>query len=406
MSLTFNLLPKTLTLTQSKSSTRINSGGDAQSLKLSLRRNSGIKFGIYGKTYEGIALYKEDGKILDLESLQRLSRPVLLKTIFYASRMISDEKSIKSFIDGQIDNDVAVANGEIVLAMQARYIWDVLVDVAKSSRFSKQDILEMFRYIYEDNPPKPFRKILSSVNFNFVLRFQRELFYSAMGTKSVNMAEASKTIDKLPSDAFFLLDREPTILELVRFFTQTEDEAEKNLVLDRNNRCFLLTGANKNTGTISYRIFPNLIADFHTHRKDWSFSTSDIVIYKSLGESRDIWGITSQKVHFYVCSPRGIFRFNGNLDENIFDQIDRGNDRLAIPCTVINEDTGEQESFSCYTNHTRGESGRYIHAQMQKNVARLKVSMRNGDITQFTSWEELKRQGKTNLSISSLYLMP
>lgn len=39
-----------------------------------------------------------------------------------------------------------------------------------------------------------------------------------------------------------------------------------------------------------------------------------------------------------------------------------------IPCTVINEDTGEQASFDVYTNHAIGESGRFIQEQMEKNL--------------------------------------
>ena len=100
-----------------------------------------------------------------------------------------------------------------------------------------------------------------------------------------------------------------------------------------------------------------------------------------------------------MCSPSGIFEFEGNLEENVFDKQDRKNDSLVIPCTVINEDTGEEVSFDVYTNHTRGESGRFIQEQMENKPRRLRIELENGDIIRFTSWEELKRSDKLNLGI-------
>jgi hypothetical protein len=372
---------------------------------LSFQRNSDIQFERFEQTfaYDSIALYQKDGNLVTLESLEKLPPSVLLQTVLNISQMIESQQDIKAFSEGRLDIDAAVENSEAVLAMQFQDIRKVLGDLAFAQQFSKEDLTKMLDYVYETGKSKPFTEELSSVLFTTALACQRELLYSAMESRKMSLEEASGIIRKLPYGGTFLLDGEPTTNELSQFFTQTEDEAEINLVVDQQGRYFLVQGMNKDTGVITYRSFPDLVADFHTHRIDYPFSAGDIGTYKSLGDSRDIYSITSNKVKFFVCSPSGIFEFEGNLEENVFDEQDRKNDSLMIPCTVTNEDTGEEASFNVYTNHTRGESGRFIQEQMEKRPRRLRIELENGDTIHFTSWEELKRDDKLKLGISKLH---
>lgn len=372
---------------------------------LSFKRNSDIHFERFGQTftYDSIALYQEDGNLVTLESLEKLPPSVLIQTVLNISQMIESRQDIKAFSEGGLDIDAAVENGEEVLAMQFQDIRKVLGDLAFTQQFSKENLIKILDYVYETEKPKPFTEGLSSVLFTSALACQRELLYSAMESRKMSLEEVSGVIRKLPYGGTFLLDGEPTASELSQFFTQTEDEAEKNLVIDQQGRYFLVQGMSKDRGVITYREFPDLVADFHTHRIDYPFSTGDINTYKSLGDSRDIYSITSDKVRFFVCSPGGIFEFEGNLEENVFDKQDRKSDSLMIPCTVTNEDTGEEASFDVYTNHTRGESGRFIQEQMQKRPRRLRIELKNGDVIRFTSWEELKRNDKLNLGIGELH---
>lgn len=372
---------------------------------LSFQRNSDIRFEKFGQTftYDSIALYQEDGNLVTLESFKKLPPSVLLQTVLNISQMIDSQQDIKAFSEGGLDIDAAVENSEEVLAIQFQDIKKVLGDLSFTQQFSKEDLTKMLDYVYETGKFKPFTEGLSFVLFTSALACQRELLYSAMESRKMRLKEASEVIRRLPYGGIFLLSGEPSTNELSQFFTQTEDEAEKNLVVDQQGRYFLVQGMSKDRGVITYRKFPDLVADFHTHRIDYPFSIEDINTYKSLGDSRDIYSITSDKVRFFVCSPGGIFEFEGNLEENVFDKQDRKSDSLVIPCTITNDDTGEEASFDVYTNHTRGESGRFIQEQMQKSPSRLRIELENGDIIRFTSWKELKRDDKLNLGIGKLH---
>jgi hypothetical protein len=373
--------------------------------RLTLEKRQGIPLEKFGRTtnYDSFAFLRE-GRVIDEAYWQKFSGPELINEVLSVSDTIEQNPEVKAFTDGHLDIDVATTSGEEVLGFQYLDMLRAIDDAVFAGQLSTEDIGKLLDYVYSGTKPKPFAGEFTRVIFNAVLSTQREDLYKALALRRKKLADASAMIDKLPWGGIFLLDKEPTVAELSQSFAQTEDEAEKNLVVDSSGRIFLVKGMDKNTGTITYRHFPDITRDFHTHRVDYPFSTGDIGTYKSLGASRDIYSVSSEHVDFFVCSPSGIFEFTGDLTHDVFDRQDRKTDSLTIPCGVVNEDTGESSQFLSYTNHERGEAGQFIQEQIKKGASRITITFDNGDIIKYTSWREMDRQKLSTQKIQEIQL--
>jgi len=371
----------------------------------SLERKQGISLEKFGRItkYDSFAMLHE-GQVVDEGHWKTLASSKLVTEILDISQAIEQNPEVKTFADGHLDVDVATKSGEEVLGFQYLDMLKAVDDAVFAGQLTIEDIGKLLDYVYSGTKPKPFVGELTGVIFNAVLSTQREDLYKALASRRQNLAEASMKIDKLHYGGIFLLDREPTAAELSQSFAQTEDEAEKNLVVDNEGRVFLVKGMDKNTGTITYRHFPDIVRDFHTHRVDYPFSTGDIGTYKSLGASRDIYAVASEHIDFFVCSPSGIFEFDGDLTQDVFDKQDRKTDSLTVPCNVVNEDSGESSQFLSYTNHERGEAGQFIQGQIKKGASRITITFDNGDIIRYSSWKELEKQNRLTQGIQQIRL--
>lgn len=370
-------------------------------LTLEKRTSIPIKRREQAYNFDSYAVFR-DGQLVDRGYLDKLSAPELVQTVMEVSTIIEQKPEIKAFTDGKLNTDKA--KGEEALAYQYLDILDALSNAARANHFSVDDLRKILDYVYDTEKVKPFMEGLTSEVFGAVLYWQKDVLYSALETRKRSLADANSTIDKLPYGGIFLVDGEPTLADLSQYFTQTEDEAEKNLVVDSAGRIFLVKGMDKNTGTITYRHFPDIVRDFHTHRVDYPFSTGDIGTYKSLGASRDIYDVVSRNIDFFVCSPNGIFEFNGNLEEDVFDKQDRKTDTLLIPCKVLDFDSGTLAEFKSYTNHYKGEAGRHIQKLIQEGSSGITITFDNGDTIQFASWSMLKRQGLSIQGVRDFHL--
>ncbi len=371
----------------------------------SLEKKQGIPLEKFGRitNYDSFAILRE-GRVVDEGHWKALTGSELITEVLDISHAIEQNPDVKTFADGHLDVDTATESGEEVLGFQYFDMLRAVDEAVFAGQLTVEDIGELLDYIYSGAKPKPFAGELTGVIFNAVLTTQREVLYKALSLRRKNLADASAMINRLPYGGIFLLDREPTAAELSQSFAQTEDEAEKNLVVDSEGRNFLVKGMDKNTGTITYRHFPDIIRDFHTHRVDYPFSTEDIGTYKSLGVSRDIYGVKSEYIDFFVCSPSGIFEFDGDLTQDVSDKQDRKTDSLTVPCNVVNEDSGESSQFLSYTNHERGEAGQFIQEQIKKGASRCTITFDNGDIIRYSSWKELEKQNRLAQSIQQIQL--
>lgn len=353
------------------------------------------------KYYENSFAVHENGRLINDEFWASLTSSELIDSAIEISRLIEGTEDIKAFATGSLDFDSV--KGEEVLAHQYQNMLRALKELIFARRLTEEDVGKILDYVYDTDTIKPFLEAMTSVIFNVILAPQRDILYSAMATRKKSLAEATDIIDKFYYGGFIMLESEPQVGEVAEHFSQTEEEAEKHIVADNKGRYFLLKGIRKDRGVITYRYFPDIAADFHTHRVDYPFSRRDIIAYKRLGLSKDIYGIESDEVAFFVCSPSGLWKFEGNLAESLHDnQQDRKNDSLRLRCRVINEDLGEEASFDEYTNHNKGKCGRHIQAIIEKGVSKARVVFENGDNIQFTSWKELERQGRFNFGVSSL----
>jgi len=379
--------------------------GEKKPVVLTVEKKAAVPITRWGQTfnYDSYAIF-HDGQLADADYWEKLPSSDLVRKVTQASSVIEQNPDIKAFSEGSLNADNA--KGEEALGYQYLDILDAISHAAQSHRLSVDDVGEILDYVYDAEKIKPFMGGLTSEVFGAVLTFQRDVLYSALQKRGRSLANANAAIDKLPYGGIFLLDKEPTASELSKSFTQTEDEAEKNIVVDSSGRFFLVKGMDKNTGTITYRHFPDIVRDFHTHRTDHPFSTGDIGTYKSFGASRDIYGVVSNNVDFFVCSPSGIFQFSGDLAQNVFDKQDRKTDSLLIPCEVVNEDTGGSARFLAYSNHDRGESGQFIQKQIQSGASSLAINFDNGDTIHFASWEKLEKQGSSAQGIGGLTVAP
>ena len=71
---------------------------------------------------------------------------------------------------------------------------------------------------------------------------------------------------------------------------------------------------------------------------------------------------------------------------------------------AFNEDTGESSQFLSYTNHERGEAGKFIQEQIKKGASRITITFDNGDIIKYTSWREMDRQKLSTQKIQEIQL--
>lgn len=378
--------------------------GEKRPVVFTLEKRAAVPIKRWGQTfnYDSYAVF-QDGQLADTDYWEKLPASDLVQAVMQVSLLVEQNSGIKSFSDGNLNADKATG-GEEALGFQYLDILTAIGNAAFSHRFTVDDVSKILDYVYSTGKVKPFIGGLTSEVFGAVLFSQRDVLYSALEARKRSLGEANTTIDKLSYGGIFLLDAEPTAAELCQSFIQTEDEAEKNLVVDSAGRIFLIKGMDKDRGTITYRHFPDIVRDFHTHRVDYPFSTGDIGTYKSLGASRDIYDVVSDNIDFFVCSPSGLFEFSGNLEEDVFDKQDRKTDSLLVPCRVVDEDSGRSAQFLAYTNHNKGETGQFIQELMKGGSSRISIIFDNGDTIRFTSWAKLKEQGLSVQGIRDLHL--
>jgi len=377
---------------------------------MSIQRKEGIIWTIDKETrrtkvFNGFVI-EADGKIIDEEKWQSMPLSDLLRTIEHLSSIIEQSPDIHFFNNGALDYD-KLADGGMILGYQYGCLATALSRYILNNEFTTEELGMLLDYVYsyaEDGKViRPFAEIVQQAINNCLSKNEllREKLYEALERRKKSLATGMATIDKLPYKGIFLLDGSPTVGELARFFIQ-RDGVEKNLVVDSFGRYFLVRGGNEDTAVISYRNFPDIIRDSHTHRMSYSFSSNDIVSYKSFGGQRNVYGIKAENIDFSVSCPKGLFQFFGNLNQNIFDKVDRKRDALLIPCTVKNEDSGETRSFPDYTNHPNGETGKFIQTLIEADAGKILIQFSNGDLIRYTSWEFLEKEGSFEKGVEGI----
>ncbi|MFA5811790.1 MAG: hypothetical protein WC956_05610 [bacterium] len=360
--------------------------GALHSPQIELQFGKGITIEEWRKTVDSYFISHE-GRFVNPELLRTMGCKDLMRHIREASDAIAAQPGISSFEGGGLNSDKA-KNAE-VLAWQYFHLWNRLADLAESA--GEIDLESMLSYISDTSAPqKPFSKIVSSALL-IALGTNREVLYEVLEKRRLPLSEAMKLIDVLPHVPQQMLAQVPSVRDLQLYLEQSDKQPERHIVVDDRGRAFLVRGLTPMEGKTIYRDFNDLVADVHTHSRDWPFSTGDISLIKHMEDAKSVYDI-SNDVDFYVRSPGGIFAYRVKKYGEISALIDSRKDAYLMPCTVrYTTDGGEmvERSFEHYTNHLNGEAGRFIASAISQGVRELTIRFEDGDQIEYHPWNSL-----------------
>ena len=111
----------------------------------------------------------------------------------------------------------------------------------------------------------------------------------------------------------------------------------------------------------------------------------------------------SGDVDFFVADSYGLFQFRGDTSVSQT-QLDRGHGIIRTPCVVVNDSTGDRTSFPYYSNGPRNPCGKHIQTLVKRGTGSLTIEFVDGDRIKYQSWNEMKRNGTDETTISEIDL--
>src|SRR5262249_2416991 len=147
-----------------------------------------------------------------------------------------------------------------------------------SERMNVNQLGILLKYtLDEKNPDKPLTNLVN-VAIERATRFNGPNLLRAWTERALPLSWANEFIDSVHNPpSGILLSHLPTLSDLKKHLHQTPDQKERNLVMTVDHEAFLVPGISRVRGNITYRSFPNLSMDIHTHPVDWAFSTGDLI---------------------------------------------------------------------------------------------------------------------------------